>query len=47
MIIPNVKENLEKNINVEIQLLDTNISNYEVKSKILSTRINSRNKIQI
>lgn len=43
MIIPNVKENLEKNINVEIQLLDTTISNYEVKSKILSTRINSRN----
>lgn len=43
MIIPNPKENLKKNIEVEIQLLDTNISNYEVKSKILSTHINSKN----
>lgn len=43
MIIANPKENLKKNIEVEIKLLDTNISNYEVKSKILSTRINSTN----
>lgn len=43
MIIPQSRENLEKNVKVELQLLDTNISNYEVKSKILSTRINSKN----
>lgn len=43
MIIAYNKENLKRNIDTELKLLNTNISNYQVKSKILSRHMPSTN----
>lgn len=43
MLVASIKENLEKNINNELNLLNTTISNYEIKSSMLSKNLASTN----